>query len=115
MANNWKIPIQLETEILSRDTHCIYCGVEISRRGGKEVGIEFQGSWEHIINDASIITRENIARCCRPCNSSKGTKTLSDWLKTEYCKRKNITPDTIAPVAKGHLKIGTSSKKQLYD
>lgn len=33
-------------------------------------------TWEHIINDASIVTRENIALCCVACNSSKGTKRL---------------------------------------
>ena len=37
-------------------------------------------SWEHLINDACIITRENIARCCVGCNASKGTKNLVEWL-----------------------------------
>jgi hypothetical protein len=34
-------------------------------------------TWEHIINDACIVTRKNIARCCVSCNSSIGTKKLS--------------------------------------
>ncbi len=41
-------------------------------------GIEAEGSavtWEHIINDASVVSRENIAWCCVVCNSSKGTRT----------------------------------------
>ena len=60
-------------------------------------------TWEHIINDASIITRENIARCCVSCNSSKGTKDLSDWLQSSYCKKKGINKETVADVVKNAL------------
>jgi disulfide oxidoreductase YuzD len=60
-------------------------------------------TWEHIINDASIITRKNIARCCASCNSSKGTKKLTDWLESNYCKKKNINENTVAPIVKNAL------------
>jgi disulfide oxidoreductase YuzD len=60
-------------------------------------------TWEHIINDASIITRENITRCCVSCNSSKGTKDLTDWLQSSYCKKKGINKDTVADVVKNAL------------
>ena len=56
-------------------------------------------TWEHIINDARIITRENIALCCTACNASKGTKRLGEWLRSSYCKSRGITTDTIARVA----------------
>jgi hypothetical protein len=56
-------------------------------------------TWEHIINDARIVTRENIALCCAACNASKGTKLLREWLKSTYCKRRGITAHTIARVA----------------
>ena len=52
---------------------------------------------------ASIITIDNIARCCSPCNSSKGKKLLADWLQSNYCKKKNINKDTVAPVIKKAL------------
>jgi hypothetical protein len=57
-------------------------------------------TWEHIINDASIVTRDNIARCCFACNSSKGTKKLSDWMQSSYCKKRGINKDTVAEVVK---------------
>ena len=63
-------------------------------------------TWEHIINDASIVTRENIARCCVACNASKGPKTLSDWLQASYCKKRGINKETVADVVKSALNTG---------
>jgi hypothetical protein len=60
-------------------------------------------TWEHIINDASIVTRENIALCCNSCNASKGAKDLRVWLNSKYCTRKGITPSTVAEVVKNYL------------
>jgi len=68
MANSWNIPKWLEEAVRKRDRNCVYCGVDFSRPK-KSVGSS--ESWEHIVNDASIIKRENIALCCRSCNSSK--------------------------------------------
>jgi len=67
--NKWNIPQWLEDEVRQRDKKCVYCGVEFSKESRKTTP-----SWEHIINDASIITRENIALCCISCNASKGAK-----------------------------------------
>jgi hypothetical protein len=60
-------------------------------------------SWEHIVNDARIITRENISLCCRSCNSSKGVKPLQVSLESAYCKRRGITGETVAEVVKKAL------------
>ena len=57
-----------------------------------------------IINDASIVTIENIARCCASCNSSKGTKNLADWMESNYCSTNGITGDTVAEVVKEALR-----------
>lgn len=56
--------------------------------------------WEHIINDAKIITRGNIALCCCSCNASKGQKKLSDWLQSKYCKDHGINSNTVSPIIK---------------
>ena len=63
-------------------------------------------TWEHIINDAKIITRENIVLCCRGCNASKGQKQLSVWLQSKYCKERGIAPDTVAPIIKQAIENG---------
>jgi hypothetical protein len=55
------------------------------------------------VNDARIITRENISLCCRSCNSSKGAKLLEAWLGSEYCKRRGISRETVAEVVRQAL------------
>ena len=99
--NKWNIPTSLEKEIIERDKICVYCGIkfESSKESKKKMA-----TWEHIVNDMRIITRENISRCCFSCNSSKGAKELSVWLKSKYCKNKNITKDTVATVIREALK-----------
>jgi len=103
MANNWNIPAWLEKEVRERDKKCVYCGVEFTPA---KVSKKTCASWEHIINDAKIITRENIVLCCCGCNSSKGQKQLSVWLETKYCKERGITPDSVAPIIKVAIKNG---------
>jgi hypothetical protein len=99
-VNRWGIPQILESEVLARDARCIYCGADFhelsATRGGRP-------SWEHIVNDASIVTPENIARCCISCNASKGAKPLRAWLATAYCRRRGISEETIAEVARSAL------------
>jgi hypothetical protein len=52
---------------------------------------------------------ENIALCCRSCNSSKGQKLLADWLGSEYCRRRGIDSERVADVVKraleSHLRL----------
>ncbi len=103
MANNWNIPKDLESEIRDRDTECVYCRNKfLSHKDSVKASM----SWEHIINDASIITRENICLCCRGCNASKGQKKLSDWLRSEYCHERGISRETVAPIIKAAIANG---------
>jgi hypothetical protein len=99
--NIWNIPDWLEHEIKARDANCVYCGIEFESIDGKTR--KSIATWEHIVNDEKLINRENIARCCVACNSSKGTKKLSDWIESNYCKRRGITRDTVAEVVKRAL------------
>ena len=103
MANNWNIPDWLENEVRARDKVCVYCGVEFT---SAKVSKKTAASWEHIINDAKIITRENIALCCCGCNASKGQKQLSAWLQSKYCKDRGISPETVAPIVKQAIADG---------
>jgi 5-methylcytosine-specific restriction endonuclease McrA len=104
--NRWNKPGWLETEVRARDKTCIYCGVrmldKMPRRGPRKA----VATWEHIINDASIVTRENVARCCAACNSSKGTKKLAEWFESPYCKQHGINKTSVADVDKQALKHG---------
>jgi hypothetical protein len=102
--NRWRIPESLEREVRQRDAACIYCGVMMLERPGADGSRKAVATWEHIVNDASIVTIENIARCCASCNSSKGTKRLSVWIPSTYCTRRGITPDSVADVVKAALR-----------
>lgn len=106
LMNRWNIPEWLEGEVRERDKMCVYCGVEMVETIPKGGSRKYMATWEHIINDQTIITRENIARCCLSCNASKGTKRLSDWINSNYCKKMGITKESVAQVVKDALTKG---------
>ena len=103
MANNWNIPDWLEKDVRERDKSWVYCGIQFVE---STISKKSVASWENIINDAKIITRQNIALCCRSCNASKEQKSLSVWLPSKYCKDHGITADTFAPIVKKAISNG---------
>ena len=103
--NNWGIPNWLEKEVQERDKTCVYCGIQMIEQMPPRGPRRNVATWEHIINDAGIVNRENIARCCVACNSSKGSKNLSDWIQSSYCKKRGIDKDTVAKVVKAALRV----------
>lgn len=46
----------------------------------------------------------------RACNSSKGAKRLSEWLESDYCKKKQIDRNTVARTIRAYLK--TAKRKR---
>ena len=101
MANCWNIPQWLELEIRTRDKHCVYCGIRfwVLHAPRKELA-----SWEHIVNDARIISRENIALCCVGCNASKGNKDLEAWLASSYCHQRGIDSQSVVSVVQAAIR-----------
>ncbi|OFW96741.1 MAG: hypothetical protein A2W44_06385 [Acinetobacter sp. RIFCSPHIGHO2_12_41_5] len=95
MTNSWNIPHWLEKEVRERDKQCVYCGEKFTPA---TISKKTCASWEHIINDAKIITQKNIALCCCSCNASKGQKQLSTWLQSKYCLDRGITKYSVAPI-----------------
>lgn len=104
--NRWRIPAWLEDEVRQRDKECVYCRAPLLESAPASGSRKSVATWEHIVNDATILTLENIARCCASCNASKGTKMLSHWIESKYCKRRGIRPDTVAEVVRQALKRG---------
>ncbi|MCK3684331.1 hypothetical protein [Maribellus sp. YY47] len=97
MSNQWSIPKNVEQIVRERDTACVYCGVSFSCESNSR---KSKPSWEHIINDIRINGTDNIALCCVSCNASKGSKLLKDWLESDYCKKKEITVDSVAEIVR---------------
>ena len=111
--NRWGIPQWLEAEVIGRDGRCVYCGSSFAGLDGPR---RSRASWEHIINDAQIVTRENIALCCIGCNASKGARSLESWLSSRYCVARGISGESVAPVvqaALGQLRLGQSQAGEL--
>jgi 5-methylcytosine-specific restriction endonuclease McrA len=104
--NRWGVPKAVEDYVRKRDSHCIYCGVRLLESPPANGSRSCLATWEHIVNDERIVTPENIARCCAPCNSSKGTKTLAEWLGSNYCQKREISANSIADVARRALNMG---------
>lgn len=100
MSNRWGIPASLEKEIRVRDKVCVYCGVKMVDKRSPGLSNRTVATWEHIINDATIVNRDNIALCCAACNSSKGAKDLIEWLESNYCKTHDITADSVAKIVR---------------
>lgn len=93
MANRWGIPEEVERAVLDRDKVCVYCAKPFSHENRSS-----KPSWEHIINDIKIATKENIALCCVGCNASKGAKLLHIWLESDRAKKRGVGRHTLAQV-----------------
>lgn len=99
MANKWGILDEVEKAVLARDKICVYCGITFG------VERKTMRSWEHIINDVSIATMENIALCCVGCNASKGAKLMRDWVDSPNAERRGITRGSLALVVLSALGV----------
>jgi hypothetical protein len=102
--NRWGIPKWLEEEVRERDKTCVYCGIKLVDKVPRNGSRKSMATWEHIINDARIVNRKNIVRCCSSCNSSKGTKALFDWINSDYCKKKGIKVSSVSKIVRVALR-----------
>jgi hypothetical protein len=100
--NRWNIPDWLEREVIERDRNCVYCGISFAASSSPSPR-RARPSWEHIVNDARLVTRQNIVLCCIGCNASKGAKDLAAWLESKYCKSRGINEFTVASVVQAAL------------
>jgi hypothetical protein len=110
--NSWNIPDSLEREIRARDKKCVYCRIEMLQKVPRGSPRNAVATWEHIINDARIVTRENIALCCCACNASKGQKALVDWLQSTYCVQRGIGEGIVAQTVKDALAVARNAPNQ---
>src|SRR5213596_1462515 len=110
--NIWNIPESLENEVRTRDKKCIYCGIKMFQKVHLGSPRKAVATWKHIINDASIITRENIALCCCACNASKGQKALVNWLQSAYCVKRGVSEDTVARIVRDALAKARNARNQ---
>jgi hypothetical protein len=101
--NRWGIPDEIEKIVIKRDLRCVYCGISFRTKKAQQ-RCKGSPSWEHVINDISVIALDNIVRCCISCNASKGKKNLLDWFATPYCLKRKINEKTVARIVRIHIK-----------
>src|SRR5439155_845662 len=60
----------------------------------------------------------NIALCCGRCNTSRGPysdpKGLAEWVDSAYCRKNNISRQTVAPVIRRYLGRGLRGRKKIW-
>jgi 5-methylcytosine-specific restriction endonuclease McrA len=103
MSNTYGISMQDEREIRARDKTCVYCQIVMKQR--PHAMAASGATIEHFNNDGPFEKKYNVAICCRRCNSSKGTMSLSAWFKTPYCREKKINEETVSEPVKEYLRL----------
>ncbi len=101
MTNNYNIPNWLEEKVRNRDKFCVYCHAKLEEHPHTNGTPGDKATFEHIDNDGPP-SEENIAMCCASCNASKGVKKLLNWFDSPYCKKKNISKETVANIIQKH-------------
>jgi len=103
MSNTYGISDQVEREIRARDKKCVYCHTPMKQSSRAKGPTE--ATIEHFNDDGPFDKKYNVAICCRGCNSSKRTKSLSAWFKTPYCLKKKINEKTVSKPVKEFLRL----------
>ncbi|SED42690.1 hypothetical protein SAMN05444161_3180 [Rhizobiales bacterium GAS191] len=100
MANNFRIPPEVESAIRARDVECVYCHKEMVPTSSA-----LRADWatiEHLDHLPPFKYREgqtadDFAMACGSCNSSRGAQPLAAFVA------KRGIADTVAPVIKVYL------------
>jgi hypothetical protein len=103
-ATGYDIPDSVVRHVARRDESCVYCKLRfrIGARSRNNLA-----SWEHM-DDYSVKHPKvwNVALCCGRCNTSRGPKELAEWFDSAYCRKNNISRQTVAPVIRRYLGRG---------
>ncbi|MSR87920.1 MAG: hypothetical protein EXS69_02035 [Candidatus Zambryskibacteria bacterium] len=110
MSNTFGIPEEVEQKIRHRDKVCVYCHKTMIYPC---VGIN-QCDWatiEHFREEGPFywwdgLKEEDLAICCKSCNSSRRRNKLLDWFQKPYCTdpKRNINEKTVAEPVKEYIR-----------
>jgi hypothetical protein len=112
VSNRYGISEQDEREIRARDKRCVYCRTLLKQYPH---AMSASGATiEHFNNNGPFTKKYNVAICCRRCNSSKGTMSLSAWFKTVYCRGEKINNKTVLRRVKEYMRLKKLSQLSAY-
>jgi hypothetical protein len=106
-AKIWGVPEDVLRKIVARDKTCVYCNRKMKLHLSTIGTPGDKKTIEHFANDINFddeVGIEDVGICCGRCNSSKGSKKLCDWLKSDYCIESKINIKTVASPVKAFIK-----------
>ena len=101
MANRFQIPQDVETRLRRAFKVCAYCRRRMKAHVGVIGNPPDKATIEHLNRHGPFHWRDGLLEdhlviCCGRCNSSRGTKRLSDWFAATYCLGRGINTRTVA-------------------
>lgn len=114
MANNFKIPRDVEQRLRARESTCAYCRREMKAYPGLKGAPGDKATIEHLNREGPFywpdLEEKHIVMACNSCNASRGQKRLRDWFETPYCQDRGIGPQTVNKVVQDYLADPISSQ-----
>ncbi len=115
MTNQYGIPPSDLDTVVDRDKDCVYCHKTMNQPSSGA----FRGDWatiEHLNHRqdwdsvGSYVSEGKsvptiIAICCSSCNSSRGSKSLRDWFRTNYCRDNKISYATVSQIVRDYINM----------
>jgi hypothetical protein len=92
--------------IRARDKTCVYCHKEMIDESSGKLYRDHARDWatiEHLHELPPWDNPATVTMCCGSCNSSRGKKTHAVWFKSQYCKERNISAESVAEPVKEYL------------
>lgn len=56
------------------------------------------------------LQEDQLVLCCGACNSSRGSKLLTLWFSSSYCREKGVSAATVAEEVKQYLQTVASTR-----
>lgn len=87
---------------------CAYCGQTMHAHQGVKGCPKDKVTIEHLNRNGPFrwskgVREVELVLCCGACNSSRGTKILSDWFNSNYCRRIGIGVTSVAEEVRRYL------------
>jgi hypothetical protein len=95
MSNQYGLPEKKLQLIKARDVKCVYCKQEMFKPSS-DIPRNDWATIEHLNHLPPWNNPKTIAICCGRCNSSRGNKTILEWFNSSFCKKRNVSPSTVA-------------------
>ena len=116
MANRFQIPQEVEIRLRQKFKVCAYCGRRMKAQASIKDDRRGMPTIEHLnrkepfywSNGLHGLQEKHLVLCCAQCNSSRGTKRLTDWFASPYCLAKHINARSVAPRVRQDPSHGSS-------